>query len=151
MKIAFYFLLLFSLASFAFPQEKPMSQSEYVRMLYTLQKNPAGKAEIIDFLRRRGIAFVLTDGVRGLTRSKGGNDEELKRALEEADRRRQNPEASKLPAPEETAGFIEKARVKSLEVVDEMPDFVVKQLITRSEAYAGTGNWRPYDNLVIAV
>ncbi|MEK7854833.1 MAG: hypothetical protein AAB288_02000, partial [Acidobacteriota bacterium] len=26
-----------------------------------------------------------------------------------------------------------------------------KQLITRSEAYAGTGNWRPYDNLIIAV
>ena len=32
-----------------------------------------------------------------------------------------------------------------------MPDFVVKQLITRAEAYAGTGNWKPYDTLVIAV
>jgi hypothetical protein len=32
-----------------------------------------------------------------------------------------------------------------------MPDFVVKQIITRSEAFAGTGNWRPYDTLVLAV
>ncbi len=151
MKIAFLALFLFTFTSITLPQDKPLSQSEYVRMLYTLQKNPSGKAEIIDTLRRRGIAFVLTDGVRGLTRSKGGNDDELKRALEEADRRRQNPEASKLPSAGETAGFIDKARAKALEVVDEMPDFVVKQLITRSEAYAGTGNWRPYDNLVIAV
>lgn len=147
--VIFLLLLAFSLSVLA--QEKPLSQAEYVKLLYGLQKKPAGKAEIVDALRKRGIAFVLTDGVRGLTRSKGANDEELKRALEEAERRRQNPEGSKLPSPAETAGFIEKARVRALETVDEMPDFVVKQLITRSGAYAGTGNWRPYDTLVIAV
>ena len=32
-----------------------------------------------------------------------------------------------------------------------MPDFVVKQVITRSEAFAGTGNWKPLDNVIIAV
>lgn len=142
-------LLLFSYS--AFSQEKPLTQAEYVKLLYGLQKNPAAKTDIIDALRRRGIAFTLTDGIRGLTRSKGANDDELKRALEEAERRRQNPEASRLPSPTETAGFIEKARERALETVEEMPDFVVKQLITRSGAYAGTGNWRPYDNLVIAV
>jgi hypothetical protein len=145
----FLILLVFSLSVFS--QEKPLSQEEYVKLLYGLQKNPAGKADLVDALRRRGIAFVLTDGVRGLTRSKGANDEELKRALEEAERRRQNPEGSKLPSPSETAGFIDKARARALETVEEMPDFVVKQLITRAEAYAGTGNWKPYDTLVIAV
>ncbi len=147
--VTFLILLVFSQA--AFSQEKPLSQAEYVKLLYGLDKNPAAKNDIVDALRRRGIAFTLTDGVRGLTRSKGRNDDELKRALEEAERRRQNPEDSKLPSPSETEGFIEKARARALETVKEMPDFVVKQLITRSGAYAGTGNWRPYDTLVIAV
>lgn len=146
-----FFLLILACSQLALSQEKPLSQAEYVKLLYGLQKNPATKADIVDALRRRGISFPLTDGVRGLTRSKGGNDDELKRALEEAERRRQNPEGSKLPSPSETAGFIDKARAMALETVDEMPDFVVKQLITRAEAYAGTGNWRPYDTLVIAV
>ena len=150
---ALLFILAFSFSAAVSvkAQEKPLTQAEYVKLLYGLQKNPAAKADIIDALRRRGIAFTLTDGVRGLTRSKGANDEELKSALEEAERRRQDPEASRLPSPAETAGFIEKARVRALETVEEMPDFVVKQLISRSGAYAGTGNWRPYDTLVIAV
>lgn len=151
MKKALLLILILTSLQFSYAQEKPLTQTEYVRMLYVLERNPAGKADIIDALRRRGIGFVLTDGVRGLTRSKGRNDEELKRALEEAERRRQNPEATKLPSAAETRNILDKARSNALQTVAEMPDFVVKQLITRSEAYAGTGNWRPYDNLVIAV
>ena len=143
------FLLILSVSVPA--QEKPLTQTEYVKILYSLQKNPGGKADLIEALRRRGIGFELTDGLRGLTRSKGGNDDELKRALEEADRRRRDPEAFKLPSATETAGFIEKARGRALETVAEMPDFVVKQIISRSGAYSGTGNWRPLDTLVIAV
>lgn len=132
-------------------QEKPLTQPEYVRMLYALPKNPAGKAELVDALRRRGIAFTVTDGIRGLTRSKGANDDELKRALEEAERRRQNPAATKLPTEIEVTGIIEKTRTKTLAAVEEMPDFVVKQQIQRSAAYAGTGNFRNLDKLVVAV
>lgn len=142
-------VLCFALSVFA--QDKPLTQAEYVKMLYSLQKNPAGKPEIIEALRKRGIDFILTDGLRGLTRSKGANDEELKRALEEADRRRQNPESARLPSTSETNDILEKVSANTRNVLEEMPDFVVKQLITRSEAFAGTGNWRPYDNLVIAV
>lgn len=131
-------------------QEKPIAQTEYVRMLYGI-KGAASVPPIVDALRRRGINFPVTDGVRGLTRSKSGNNDDLKRALEEAERRRQNPESTKLPAPADSAVILEKTRENTLAVIEEMPDFVVKQIITRSEAYAGTGNWRPYDNLVIGV
>lgn len=151
MRSAFAFLLVLAFSLSVFSQEKPLTQTEFVKMLYALQGDPSGKSEIVDALRRRGIAFPVTDGIRSLTRSKGGNDDELKRALEEAERRRRDPEGSKVPPPAEAAGFIEKARAKALETVDEMPDFVVKQLISRSEAFAGTGNYRPYDSLVIAV
>lgn len=134
-----------------FAQEKPLTQAEYVKMLNTLQKTPAAKADIIDALRRRGIDFVLSDGIRSYTRTKGANDDELKRALEEAERRRQDPVAAKLPTGAEKNEILARTRSNTNEALAEMPDFVVKQLITRSEAYAGTGNWKPYDNLVIAV
>ena len=151
MRSTILLVLILSFSIGVFAQAKPLTQTEYVKMLYGLQGDPSSKTEIVDALRRRGIAFPLTDGIRSLTRSKGSNDDELKRALEEAERRRRDPEGSKLPTTTEAAGFIENARAKALEAVEEMPDFVVKQLITRSEAFAGTGNWRPYDNLVIAV
>lgn len=151
MKKALILIFVLSLVLVTYAQEKPLTQAEYVKMLYALQKNPAGKSEVVETVRRRGIGFELTDGLRGLTRSKGGNDEELKRAVEEAERRRQNPEATKLPNEKEASEVLEKARQNTIALVADMPDFVVKQLITRSEAYAGTGNWKPYDNLIIAV
>ncbi len=149
-KLVFLIILLFSIHT-AFAQEKPLTQAEYVKMLNSLQKTPAVKADIIDALRKRGIDFVLSDGIRSYTRTKGANDDELKRALEEADRRRQDPVATKLPTIAEKNEILDKTRSNTNEALAEMPDFVVKQLITRSEAYAGTGNWKQYDNLVIGV
>lgn len=148
------FVLIFVILCFAlsvFGQDKPLAQAEYVKMLYALQKDPGGKAGIIEALRKRGIDFVVTDGLRSLTRSKGANDEELKRALEEAGRRRLDPVGTKLPSTAEVSVILDKTRANTQNAVEEMPDFVVKQVITRSEAFAGTGNWRAYDNLVIGV
>ena len=151
MKYAIFLVLLLTFCSFGFGQEKPLTQAEYVKMLYGIQKNPAAASDIVDALRRRGIDFPLTDGLRGLTRSKSANNEELKRTIEEAERRRLDPEGAKVPNEKDAAAILEKTRENTLALVQDMPDFVVKQLITRSEAYAGTGNWRPYDNLIIAV
>ncbi len=149
-RIVFVFIIL-CFAQFVVAQEKPLTRDEYVKMLYSLQKNPGGKANIIEALRRRGIDFVLNDGLRGLTRSKGANDEELKRALEEAERRRHNPEAAKLPSAKDAAAVLEKSRVATLAALDDMPDFVVKQQILRAYAYAGTGKYIDGDNLLLAL
>ncbi|MEQ1606312.1 MAG: hypothetical protein ABL999_15735 [Pyrinomonadaceae bacterium] len=151
MKKVFLVISIALFAGSAFSQATPLTKTEYVKMLYALQTNPGKKAEIIDALRKRGIDFVVTDGVRSLTRSKGANDEELKRSLEEAERRRLNPESTKLPSSTESVALIENARKKTLEAVEEMPDFVVKQQIQRSAAYAGTNNFRNLDRLVVAV
>jgi hypothetical protein len=151
MKKASFLAVILFISSFAAAQTAPLTQAEYVKMLYALQKGPATKQDVIDALRKRGINFVLTDGIRSLTRTKGGADEELKRALEEADRRRQDPAASKLPSQQEADELLAKARTKTLEAADEMPDFVVKQQIQRYAAYAGTNNFRNLDRLVVAV
>ena len=115
-------LILFS-ASFVFAQgetqQKPLTQTEYVKMLYELEKNVGKKDEIVEALRKRGIAFELTDGLRSLTRSKGRNDSELQRTLEEAARRKANPEAAKLPSKEESANILKKSREATLAAVEE--------------------------------
>lgn len=120
-------------------------------MLYRLEKAPSEKADIIEALRRRGIDFPVTDGLRSLTRTKSKNDIELRSAIDEAGRRRENPEAMKPPTRAEAAETLKRARENTLEAVGEMPDFVVKQLIQRSAAFAGTGNFRNLDRLVVGV
>ena len=138
-------------ATSVFGQAKPLTQAEYVRMLYTLQASPSTKTDLLTALRTRGISFELTDGIRGLTRSKSGNDEEIRRALEEADRRRQNPESAVVPNKAGAEELLARTRQNTLAALDDMPDFVVKQQIQRSIAYAGTGTYTPQDNLIVAV
>lgn len=151
MKTAVLLSIILSLGISASAQATPLTQAEYVKMLYAVQSSPEKKIEIVEALRKRGIGFVLTDGIRGLTRSKAANDDELKRVLEEADRRRQNPVAAQLPTVAEAAGVLEETTKKTLVAVGEMPDFVVKQQIQRSVAHSGTGNFRNVDRLVVAV
>ena len=151
MKFTFAIVLIVAACTFSFAQVKPLTQAEFVKMLYTLQTSPATKADLITALRTRGISFEVTDGIRGLTRSKSGNDEDLRRALEEADRRRQNPESAIVPNKPEADALLAKTRQNTLAAVEDMPDFVVKQQIQRSIAYAGTGTYTPQDNLIVAV
>ena len=151
MKFALIFFFILVAGFTVIGQSAPLTQAEYVKLLYSLQKTPVVRQEIIDAVRKRGIGFVLTDGIRGLTKSKAGNSEELQRALEEANRRRQNPQAAQLPTNTEAIATLERARKNTLEAVAEMPDFVVKQLIQRSWAFAGTNNFKNLDRLVVAV
>ena len=120
-------------------------------MLYELDKNSGKKDEVIEAIRKRGIGFELTDGLRSLTTSKSRNDADVRRTLEEAARRKANPETAKLPSEKESAEVLSKARAVTLTAVEEMPDFVVKQQIARSAAYAGTNNFRNLDRLIVAV
>lgn len=151
--ISFVFILIS--ASFILAQNtqqsKPLTQAEYVRLLFDLEKNPKKRDEILEVVRKRGIGFVVTDGIRSLTVTKSRNDAELKRALDEAGRRRENPTAYQPPNEKEAAEVLAKARTATLATVDEMPDFVVKQAIQRSASFAGTNNFRNLDRLIVAV
>ena len=148
-----YFALLLILTGSiaAFGQEAPLTREEYVKLLMSLSKAPASRTTIIDALRKRGVAFEVNDGIRSFTRSKAGNDDELRRALDEAGRRKQDPAAAKLPNAAEASKALEETRKNTLAAVDEMPDFVVKQQVQRSWAFAGTGNYKSLDKLVVAV
>lgn len=152
-KIIFLVLILFTV-SIGFSQtaqEKPLTQTEYVKLLNDLQQNPNLKDEIIETVRKRGINFQITDGLIGLTRTKSRSDAELIRTLREAGRRKENPTAYQPPSAKESATAIEKSREATLAAVEEMPDFVVKQMIQRGVSYAGTNNFRNLDRLVVAV
>jgi hypothetical protein len=71
--------------------------------------------------------------------------------MEEAERRRLNPQSAVLPPETEAAELLERTRVATLAAVERMPDFLVKQQITRSQAFGNTSNWNVYDRLSIAV
>ena len=130
----------------------PITNEEFVKRLYQLPSNPAESGKLIDDIRKRGIGFPITPGLRSLIATKSGNDASLLHTLEEANRRRTNPTvATPLPPLAETNELLERARKATLGAADTMPDYLVKQQITRSHAFGQTKNWTPYDRLSIAV
>lgn len=129
----------------------PLTNQEFVQLLYQLPKHPEDRDKLIDDIRKRGIAFPLTDGLRSLVATKSGNDSLLRHALEEADRRRANPVGASLPPTGEALELLERTRKATLGAAEKMPDYIVKQQITRSHAYGQSKNWAVYDRLSIAV
>jgi hypothetical protein len=133
-------------------QPAPMSNAEFLTLLRQLPQRPGLKEQLIEEIRKRGIAFPLTSGLRSFVATKSGNDEELRRVLEEAERRFLNPkETPTLPSDAEAADVLAKTREATLEAVDQMPDFVVKQLVKRSHALGRSQNWQVEDHLVVGV
>lgn len=133
-------------------QQNPLTSEEFLQLVHQLPKNPGLKDDVISELRRRGIAFPLTNGMRSVVATKSRNDAELRRALEDAERRRLNPEAAAPALTEaEASDVLSRARAAAEEAVAEMPDFVVKQLVTRKVAAGSTRNWTTQDRLVVAV
>ena len=144
-------ILLVSCVAVSAQNPKPLTNQEFVSLLYQLQRNPDTRDDLIEQIRKRGIGFTLTDGMRSLVATKSGNDALLRRTLEEAERRRVNPTASALPSETESQELLERTRNVTLAAANAMPDFLVKQIIKRSVAYGNTANWIPQDNLTIAV
>ncbi len=158
LKLSCFALLLAALLSpgvttaAAQPQvEKPLTSQEVARLLNQLPSQPGRRDELIDALRRRGIGFELTSGMRSLAATKSGNDPLLRRTLEEAGRRRANPRLEARPAELEGREAWERTRKNSLEAVAALPDFVVKQLVTRYEARERTRAWQTVDRLTVGV
>lgn len=130
---------------------KPLTQQELVQLVYQLPKHPEKRDEVVEEIRKRGLGFELTSGLRGVVATKSGNDTLILRTLEEAERRRLNPTAAALPTAAEAQDVLERARQTQLAVAKGMPDFVVKQLVARSYALGQTKNWIPIDHLTVAV
>jgi hypothetical protein len=131
--------------------ERPLESQELVRLVYQLPQHPERKAAVVEEIRRRGIAFELTSGMRSLVASKSGNDATLRRTLEEADRRRASPATVVRPNEAEARAVLESARQATRQAAGAMPDFVVKQLITRARALGETKNYRVLDHLTVGV
>lgn len=146
-------VIYYSSASVANAQAKetPLTNQELVRMVYELPARPEKVPLLVEEIRRRGIGFPLTDGIRSLVATKSGNDATLRRTLEEAERRRQNPAGSSLPPEAEGLELLEQTKTATLAAANGMPDFVVKQLISRAYARGNSSNWLNSDSLAVAV
>ena len=114
--------MLFSCVPLFAQEPKPLSSKEIVSLLYQLPRNPQMRDEIVEQIRKRGINFPLTDGMRSVVATKSGNDSVLRRTLEEAELRRVNPEASTLPSETEGNELLERTRTATLAAANAMPD-----------------------------
>jgi hypothetical protein len=133
-------------------QGPPLTNDEFVRRLYQLPAHPDENGKLVDDLRKRGIAFTITPGLRSLAATKSGNDATLLHTLDEAGRRKENPSAATpLPPLAETNELLQQARKAALGAAETMPDYLVKQMITRSHAFGQGKIFTPYDHLSIAV
>jgi hypothetical protein len=140
------------LGTAAAQQPAPLTNAEFLALVRQLPQKPGAKEQLLAEIRRRGIGFRLTPGLRAFVATKSGNDVELRRALEEAERRLLNPsEARPLPPEAESRELLARARSATLEALDQMPDFVVKQLVSRAYARGRSQNWRTNDHLVVGV
>jgi hypothetical protein len=139
-------------AGVARQRQAPLTNAEFLALVRQLPQRPGTKDQLLAEIRRRGIGFTLTAGLRAFVATKSGNDVELKRALEEAERRFLNPsEVKPLPPEAETAALLERARLATLEATTQMPDFVVKQHVTRAYAAGTSQNWHVSDRLIVGV
>jgi hypothetical protein len=129
----------------------PLTNQEFVRLLYQLPAHPEERDKLVDEIRKRGIAFPVTTGLQSLVATKSGNDALLRHTLEEADRRRANPAAAALPPSAEAIELLAQTRKATLGAADKMPDYLVKEQIVRYVAEGNTRNWRPDDHLTVAV
>src|SRR6476619_4040328 len=109
--------------------QQPLTSKEIVSLLYQLPRDPGKRDELVEEIRKRGINFPLTDGMRSLVATKSGNDALIRRTLEEAERRRANPTAAARPSEADSNDLLERTRNVTLAAANAMPDFVVKQLI----------------------
>lgn len=132
-------------------KEEPIASQELVKLLYELPKQPEKKEELIELIRLRGIGFRLTEGMLGVAASKSGNDSTLRKTLLEADRRRANPVTAALPSETEASDLLARTRAATQAATEAMPDFVVKQLVSRAYSLGRTNAWISLDRLTIAV
>ncbi|MGA9998147.1 MAG: hypothetical protein WBP93_22225 [Pyrinomonadaceae bacterium] len=149
--ITFVFLSCCLSLAHAQSKETPLTSQELVKLLYQFHDHPNQKSEIIEEIRRRGLGFELTQGLRSVVATKSGNDAELRRTIEEAARRRVNPAIAAPPSETEARDVLAQSKAATLAAVQAMPDFIVKQQITRSYAYNNTNNWSVADRLTVAV
>ena len=150
-RVLSFFAVLCPFVGLAQTPQAPLTSREVVSLVYQLPKHPELRDEVVEEIRKRGIGFPLTDGMRSLVATKSGSDAVLRRTLEEAERRRVNPAASARPPDAEAQALLDRTRAATLAAAEAMPDFLVKQLIKRSYAFGTTNNWIPQDNLTIAV
>jgi hypothetical protein len=148
-------MLVWILASSTFAQswatKGPLSRQELVQLITQLPKQPDPHDKIFEEIRNRGIGFALTDDIRTLVTSKGGRDTFLRDILEGADRRRAQRVVAAGFTEAEVNTLLNRTKAATLAALEGLPDFMVKQSITRAIAYDSPPTWLPRDTLLVRV
>jgi hypothetical protein len=148
-------------------QARPFSKSEIISLIKQSESGPhdVSQGDIAVEVQRRGVDFAIDDKVLDEFRRAGARSfllNAIKHAQEEANRPRMEPQDLDSNEPEspearrraEVAALaklplIEQARYYALDFGNELPNFVVNQVVTRYLEHSASRNWQLQDKLEI--
>jgi hypothetical protein len=160
-------LFMIGATSGAAQNPKPFTKSEILTLIKQAETGPheVSQGDIAVEVQRRGVDFVVDDKVLDEFRRAGARSfllNAIKRALEESTRPRMDsqepipddpdsPEARRRAQLEALARLplIEQARYYALDFANELPNFVVNQVVTRYLERSNSRNWQLQDKLEI--
>jgi hypothetical protein len=148
-------------------EPKPFSKSEVMYLIKQAESDThaVSQGDIAVEVQRRGLDFAVDDKVLDEFRRAGARSfllNAIKHAQEEANRPRMERRESDLDDPNspearrradlETLAklpLIEQARYYALDFTNELPNFVVNQVVTRYAEHSASKNWQLQDKLEI--
>jgi hypothetical protein len=146
---------------------KPFSKSEIISLIRQAESpnHEVSQGDIAVEVQRRGVDFAVDDKVLDEFRRAGARSfllNAIKHAQEEANRPRMEqpePDSNEPDSPEARRRadlaalarmpLIEQARYYALDFANELPNFVVNQIVTRYFEHSASRNWQVQDKLEI--
>ena len=138
----------------------PLTKADILSRLKDSQARRASQADIAEEINRRGIGFTVDQEFLNQVRRAGARSFLLE-TIERAGANNGQPQIADPVTPREvspgkideeeiaTLPLIEQARRHAFEFADELPNFIVTQVVTRYHEAPGDRDWRLEDKLEI--
>lgn len=138
----------------------PIGKQEILSMLKQSEKRQPSQADIATEVNRRGVAFSVDEETRSELRRAGARSFLLD-AIDRAARKEATPpstdphildEEARAPVKADDDArqpLLEQARRHALEFAEELPNFMVTQIVTRYLQTPDTRNWKLQDKLEV--
>lgn len=141
-------------------QDAPFTKAEILRLLKPAPGSRSSQGDLAGEITRRGIAFAADEKTLGELRKAGARSFLIEAIAQAAARENEKPAApvpASVPQPTEPAApaapapltLLEQARHHALEFMEDLPNFIVIQIVNRYERRPGQKDWEQADKLEI--
>jgi hypothetical protein len=146
-------LLASGLPAVAWQATQPLTKQEILSRLREAEAHRLSQADLAAEINQRGIAFAVDERTLDEFRRAGGRSFVLE-TIKQAGKNQGRPQVSDPELTNEPAkpvSLLEEARQHALEFAEELPNFIVTQLVTRYVRTPENKDWQLDDKLEIEV